>query len=370
MKSVSPVKVGIIGCGAISGAYFGQMRKFPILQTVACADLLPARAAARAQEFDVPRACTPAELLADPEIEIVVNLTIPVAHYQVALAALEAGKSVWNEKPLALNRDQARPLLAAAQERGLLVGCAPDTFLGGGYQTCIKLIRDGAIGEPVGTSSFMMSHGHESWHPDPEFYYQPGGGPMFDMGPYYLTALVAMLGPVRRLAGLTRTTFPERLITSQPKHGQRIVVEVPTHVLGLLEFANDAQGSIATTFDVWASELHNTEVYGTEGTLWAPDPNGPGGPVFLQRAGEKERREIPLTHGYAGSSRSLGVADMAYALRYGRPFRPSGELAFHVLDIMQSLHESSDQGRYVVLESTCSQPAPLPLGIAEGELDE
>ena len=363
-------KIGIVGCGNISGIYLEAGRVFDILEIVACADLLPERASAKAAEYHIPKACSAEELLADPEIEIVVNLTIPRAHAEVALAALQAGKSVHNEKPLAVSREDGMQLLKLARERGLRVGCAPDTFLGGGLQTCRKLIDDGWIGEPVAATAFMLCHGHESWHPDPDFYYQPGGGPMFDMGPYYLTALVHLMGPVRRVTGSAQITFPERLITSQPKHGTPIKVNVPTHVAGIMDFANGAVGTIVTSFDVWAAQVPRIEIYGTEGSLSVPDPNGFGGPVFVRRAGASEWSEAPLTHGYAKNSRGIGVADMAYALRSGRPQRASGDMAYHVLDIMHAFHDASREGRHVELSSTCTRPAPLPLGLREGTLDE
>lgn len=363
-------KVGIIGCGNISGAYFEAGRAFDILDIVACADIIHDRAQARGAEYQIPKACSVEELLTDSEIEIVVNLTVPKAHAEVGLAALEAGKSVHNEKPLAIAREDGRRLLEVARDRGLLIGCAPDTFLGGGLQTCRKLIDDGWIGEPIATTAFMVCHGHENWHPDPEFYYQPGGGPMFDMGPYYLTALIHLIGPVGRVTGSARVTFPERTITSQPKYGTRIKVDVPTHVAGVTDFANGAVGTIITSFDVWAAQLPRIEVYGTEGSLAVPDPNGFGGPVLVQRAGASEWSTVPLTHGYTKQSRGIGVADMAYALRSGRPHRANGELAYHVLDIMHAFHQASQEGRHVELTSTCSRPEPLPLGLAEGTLDE
>jgi predicted dehydrogenase len=365
-----PTKVGVIGCGNISAAYFEAGNTFDILDIVACADIVHDRAEAKAAEHHIPRACSVEELLADPEIEIVVNLTIPKAHAEVGLAALEAGKSVHNEKPLATTCEDGRRLLELARDKGLLIGCAPDTFLGGGLQTCRKLIDDGWIGEPIATTAFMVCHGHENWHPDPEFYYQPGGGPMFDMGPYYLTALVHLMGPVRRVTGSARITFPERIITSQPKYGTRIEVEVPTHVVGVMDFANGAVGTIITSFDVWAARLPRIEVYGTEGSMAVPDPNGFGGPVLVRRADANEWSTVPLTHGYTKQSRGIGVADMAHALRSGRPHRANGDLAYHVLDIMHAFHQASEEERHIELTSTCSRPEPLPLGLAEGTLDE
>src|SRR5262245_29555706 len=364
-----PVRVGVIGCGVISGAYLRIMPTFEALEVVACADVLEERAHARAAEFNVPKAYGVAKLLADPAVDLVLNLTTPQAHAEVGLAALEAGKHLYNEKPLAVSREDGRRMVELARAKGLLLGGAPDTFMGAGIQTVRKLIDDGAIGAPVAATAFMTNHGHESWHPDPAFYYQAGGGPMFDMGPYYLTALVALLGPVRRVTGSARISFAERTITSQPKAGTSITVEVPTHVAGVLDCERGAVATSVTSFDVWAANLPRIEVYGAAGTLSVPDPNTFGGPVHIYAAGERAWREAPLTHGYAANSRGLGVADMAYALRSGRPHRASGDLTYHVLDIMHAFHEASELGRHVMLSSTCARPAALPLGLAEGQLD-
>ncbi len=365
---MKPVKVGIVGCGNISGIYFKAGQVFEILDIVACADLIMDRAKAKADEFGC-KAVTVDELMQDPEIEIVLNLTIPAAHAEIALRAIEAGKSVHNEKPLAITREEGRKILEAAKAKGVRVGCAPDTFLGAGIQTCIKLVDDGWIGEPIGATAFMLCHGHESWHPDPEFYYKPGGGPVFDMGPYYITALVAIMGPARRVASSARITFPERTITSQPKYGTKIKVDVPTHVAGVVDFANGAIATIIQSFDVWGHNLPRIEIYGTDGSMSVPDPNGFGGPVRIKRL-NSDWMEMPLSHIYHENSRGIGVADMAYGLRTGREHRTNGELAFHVLDIMCALHESSDKGKHIMLESTCKRPKPLPLGLRHGLLDE
>ncbi len=367
--SPKPVKVGIVGCGNISGIYFAAGKKFDVLNIAACADLDIDRAKAKAEEHGVPKACSVEELLADPEIEIVINLTIPKAHYEVCLAAVNAGKHTHVEKPLCVTREQGKHLLKTAKEKGVRVGAAPDTFLGGGHQTARKLIDDGWIGEPIGASAFMLCHGHESWHPDPEFYYKAGGGPMFDMGPYYLTALVALLGPIKRLTGSTRVTFPERTITSAGKYGQKITVDVPTHVSGIMDFANGAVGTILTSFDVWHHNMPNIEIYGTEGSMRVPDPNGFGGPVSIRKAGASEWTEMPLTHGFADNSRGIGVADMAYAIQSGRAHRASGELGYHVLEAMHGFHDASSSGRHYEMESTTSRPAALPLNLPKGALD-
>jgi len=360
MADIKPVPVGVIGCGNISGAYMRMLKTLPAVQVVACADLRREAAEAMAQQWEIPQVLGVDELLAAPEIEIVLDLTIPAAHGEVALDVLAAGKSVYNEKPLALTRAEGKQMLALAADKGLRVGGAPDTFLGGGLQTCRELIDAGAIGTPVAATAFMMSRGHEHWHPNPAFYYQKGGGPMFDMGPYYLTALVSLLGPVARVSGATRITRPQRTITSQPRYGEVVDVEVPTHVAGLLDFAAGPIGTIITTFDVQASNLPWIEIYGTAGTLAAPDPNTFGGPVRLRAAGENEWKEIPVTRPYVENSRGLGLADMAEAMRTGRPHRANGDLAYHVLDIMHAIHDASTEGRHVMMESTCTRPEPMP----------
>ncbi|MHC4712174.1 MAG: Gfo/Idh/MocA family protein [Planctomycetota bacterium] len=363
------VRVGVIGCGNISGIYLKNMREvFEILEVVACADIIHERAVTAAEEFEGVKAVAVEDLHGDPSIEIVVNLTPPKAHAEVAFAAIEAGKSVYNEKPLAVTREDGQKLLAAAREKGLLVACAPETFLGAGLQTCRKLIDDGWIGRPVAATAFMTTHGPESWHPDPTFFYEVGGGPMFDMGPYYLTALVNLLGPAKRVTGSAQITFPERLITSKPHFGTSLEVETATHIAGVIDFKGGAVGTLLTSFDVWKANLPRIEIYGTEGSLSVPDPNTFGGPVRVQRF-KGDWAEVPLTHGYAKNSRGLGIADMAYALRSGRPHRASGEMAYHVLDCMHAFHDASRNGRHHRLKSTCKRPAPLPLGLRSGVLD-
>ena len=364
------VKVGVIGCGSISSAYFSRLPKFEILEVKSCADLIRERAEASAKEFGIPVVCTNQEMMDDPEIQIVVNLTTPQSHHEVDLAALQAGKSAHGEKPLTVNRAEGKELVALAASEGLLLGGAPDTFLGGGIQTCRKLIDDGWIGTPIAASAFMLCRGHESWHPDPEFYYQIGGGPMFDMGPYYLTALVNLLGPVSRVTGSARISFPERTITSEKKYGKKVEVEVPTHVSGIMDFASGAVGTIITSFDTWASTVPRIEIHGSLGSLSVPDPNSFGGPVKIRLGHDPESkwREVPLSHTYTENWRSIGVADMAYALTNGRKNRASGELAYHVLDLMHAFHDASSSNAHVQIQSTCERPAALPVGLREGQL--
>jgi predicted dehydrogenase len=364
------VKIGIIGCGNISGNYFRTARNFSVVECVACADALPERAAQAAAEYGIPRACSVNELLAMPEISIVVNLTNPQAHKEISLRAIAAGKHVFTEKPLAVNRTEGAEILAAAQAAGVRVGAAPSTPLGGGLQTCRRLLDEGAIGQPIAASAFMMSRGHEHWHPNPDYYYQPGAGPMFDMGPYYLTALTTLLGPVNRQSGAASILIGERTITSEPLNGQKITVNTPDHVAGTLEFANGAIGTIITTFATYASKLPRIEIYGTEGTLGVPDPNTLGGPVLLAR-GRGEWEELPLSHGHTVGREQwgMGVVDMAHATLTGRAHRQTGAQAYHVLDLMQGFLECAATGAYHTLESRFERPAPLPLGLAEDLLD-
>lgn len=359
------IGIGIIGCGKISGAYFKTLKLFPQVQVVAAADLDVARAAAACKEHGVGRPCSVDELLADPAIEAVVNLTIPQAHAEIDLKALRAGKHVYSEKPLALDRAEGRAVLAEAAARKLRLSCAPDTVLGSGTQSARALIDGGTIGRVVGGHAFMQCPGHESWHPAPEFYYLKGGGPMFDMGPYYLHCLINLLGPVQRVSGATRTTWSRRTITSQPKAGTVMTVEVPTHVVALLEFVSGAVVTLTTSFDVQAHGMPNIELYGEQGSLRVGDPNGFGNAPGLRRRGDKEWVGQPLTHPYKENSRGIGVVEMVLAARAGRPHRASAELAQHALDIMQAVHEAADAGRSVQLSSTCERPAAMVAGQAE-----
>ncbi len=366
---MKPVKVGLVGSGFISGIYMENSKIFNSFDIVSNSDLIPERSEGRVKEYSISKAVSTEEIMADPEIEIVLNLTTPDGHYSVAKQAIEAGKSVYSEKPLAIELDEGKKLVEMAKEAGVLIGGAPDTFLGGGIQTCRKLIDDGWIGEPIAVNSFLTNHGHESWHPDPEFYYKIGGGPMFDMGPYYLTALVNLMGPIKQVKASTRVTFPERTITSEPKFGQKIKVDVPTHVVGIIDFANNATGSILTSFDVWGAQLPRIEVYGTLGSLSVPDPNTFDGPVKIYLPEFKEWREVPLSHGYTFNSRGLGVADMANAIRSGRNHRANGDLTYHVLEAMHAFHSASDSEKTVPMRSTVEKPEPLPLGLKKGYLD-
>jgi len=363
------MKTGIVGCGNISEIYARAGEKFRNIEIVACADVDDSRAQALAEKCGIPRPLPVAELLADPEIELVINLTIPAVHAAVGLDVLKNGKHLYNEKPLAQKRRAARDMIGLAREKNLRIGCAPDTFLGGGLQTCRKLIDEGVIGEPIGGAGFMLSPGVESWHPNPQFFYQKGGGPLFDMGPYYLTAFTTLLGPVRRVTGSARISYPERTISSQPLAGDRIRVETPTHIAAVLDFESGPVVTLATSFDVKAHGMPNMEIYGSEATLSVPDPNTFGGPVRIRKNGDSDWTELPLGFGYSENSRGLGVADMISALQQGREHRANARTAYHVLDIMHSILDSSESGRHIELTSSMTRPSPLPGGLPDGEVD-
>lgn len=366
------VRVGVIGCGKISGAYLGMAKNFPIVEIAACADLNVEAAKAKAAEFGIPKVGSVEEIIADPSIDVILNLTVPKAHVPIAMAALKAGKHTYAEKPLGINRNEARPMMELAASRNLLIGCAPDTFMGAGIQTSRKLIEDGEIGKPVAFTAFMLCPGHESWHPSPEFYYEVGGGPMFDMGPYYLTALLNLLGPVKRTTGCATIAIPERTITSQPKAGKKVKVETPDHIVGTMEFENGCAGVIATSFATRFSPFdwkNPITIFGTEGTIKVPDPNGFDGPVFIQKNGEKEYREVAHTF-VKGYGRSVGLADMAYAIQSGRPMRANGQQAMAVLDLMQGFLDSSTNGKAFTPTVAYQKPKLMPAELPFGTLDK
>jgi len=361
-NSSRKINIGIVGAGVISEIYLKNLStRFDNTRVVGIADLLVERARTRAEAFGV-EAFTVDELIQHPEVEIVVNLTIPAAHAEVALSAINAGKSAYNEKPLAISREDGKALLEAARARGVLVGSAPDTFLGGGLQSARKYLDDGIIGEPVAVSAFMLSRGMESWHPDPYFFFQPGAGPLFDVGVYYVQAMASILGPVRRVSANAGASFPERTVGNGPKQGEKIPVNTPTHIAGALEFESGLIGSLGTSFDVWEKKNSTLVVYGSEGTLRLPDPNTFGGPVQLLRGGSRDNdwEDLPLTYGNTENSRGLGVWDMATALQTGERHRASGELGYHVLDVMTAVLESSVQGEHVTVKSTIERPDALP----------
>lgn len=341
---------------------------FRILDLKACADLNQETAKSRAEEFGI-QALTIDELLADPKIDLVVNLTVPQAHARVGMEILRAGKHAYSEKPLAIDSAEGLQLLDFARETGLRVGCAPDTFLGAGLQTCRKIIDDGWIGKPTSGTAFMMSSGPESWHPNPGFFYQKGAGPLMDMGPYYIAALVHLLGPVASVTATTSAPQSERMATCKEQFGKILPVEVSTHNSGSLVFASGAVISMTISFDVHAHRHSPIEIYGSSGSLLVPDPNTFGGPVSVFRRESGDWKEMPLSHGYQENSRGIGVADMAHAIRSGRPHRCDATLALHALEIMEAFEKSQALGGRVDIARAPERPAAFPLGLTRGVLD-
>lgn len=349
---MKPVGVAIVGCGTISHQYLTTLTARPEVRVVACADLDLDRAAQVAAGFKVPVHGDVESVLRHPEVELVVNLTVPAAHVPVALAAIKQGKHIYSEKPFAPTPDEAATVLAEAKAAGVLTGGAPDTFMGAGLRTTARVLAEGGIGTPLSAIALMQGPGPHRWHPNPEFYFVPGGGPLFDMGPYYLTALAVLFGPVTGVTAMARTGFPERVIGAGPRAGQRFPVEVPTHITALLEYAG---GQAATTVFSFDSPLlrHNFfEVTGTEATLAAPDPNTFKGPVRFRRTGDPDWTDVAVPDPASPDGRGIGVCDLAQAIRTGRPHLAGGELAAHVVDIMTAIHDSAEQGRFVTVSST------------------
>lgn len=353
-----PLRVGIVGVGAIAGQYLSTFERLDAVRLVAVADLDETRAAAVAAEQGV-RALTVEELTTDPEVDLVLNLTIPAAHAEIALRAIAGGKAVYGEKPLAVTLEDARAILDAGQAAGVRVGCAPDTVLGTGVQTARQAIDDGAIGQPVAATATMMTPGHERWHPNPDFYYQPGGGPLLDMGPYYVTALVTLLGPVESVVGAASHTRATRTIGSGARAGETVPVDVDTHVTGVLRHVSGALSTLVMSFDSVATRASNIEVHGQAGSLVVPDPNGFDGDVLLHELGGSWET-LPPSAGYRGAGRGYGVADLATTPPGDVP-RADGTLAYHVLEVMTALLAAADSGTTVAVESRCERPAAVPL---------
>ncbi|WP_431801250.1 Gfo/Idh/MocA family protein [Halobacillus andaensis] len=352
------VKVGVIGCGNISDIYFKNLSSFSSLEVVACADLNEKLAKDKANEHHLPESLSVNELLTHPEIELILNLTPPKVHAEISLLSLEHDKHVYSEKPLAVSKEEGQLIINLAKEKNLFVGSAPDTFLGSGIQTCLDLVQKGEIGTPVAATAIMMNGGPEQWHPNPEFFYQEGAGPLFDMGPYYLTALIQLLGPIDSVFSSSTINFPERVIKTGEKQGKVIKVETPTHFSGNLEFESGAVATMIMSFDVSVANPPSLEIYGAEGTIRVPDPNHFGGPVLLKKKDEYKWREIELQYPYTENSRGIGLLDMVSSLQHATPFRANGELAYHVLETMVAFCESSEMGERRKLESSC-KPAPL-----------
>ncbi|WP_205521422.1 Gfo/Idh/MocA family protein [Phaeobacter sp. LSS9] len=364
--------IGIIGCGNISLTYLKMIPLFSGMTLRAVADINPEAAQARAAEHGL-RAETVEGLLAAEDIAVVVNLTVPEAHYPLTRRILEAGKHAYSEKPLALTLDQAMALRDLAGQRGLRVGSAPDTFLGGSHQLARAMIDEGRVGRVIGGTCHVMSRGMEHWHPNPDFFFQPGGGPVLDLGPYYIANLIQLLGPVRSVAAMTAASFPTRTIGNGPRHGEEIPVDTATNIHALLEFETGAIITLGASWDVWTSSHPNMELYGTKGTLQLPDPNYFGGVV---RMSEGDGDLTPLApeddHPFAqpnetrpdgrrqANYRAAGLADMVAAITQNRPHRCGIELAAHTVDVMMAILKAGETRAWVATTTSCPRPAPLP----------
>lgn len=367
--------VGIVGCGNISAAYFRLAPLFRGIEMRACADLNQDAAKARAKEFGV-RAETVDGLLAADDIDIVVNLTVPAAHYGVSKAALDAGKHVYSEKPFVLSLKDGLDLKKRAAKKGLRIGSAPDTFLGGAHQLARSLVDSGKLGRITSGTCHVMSHGMEHWHPNPDFFFQPGGGPILDLGPYYVSNLIQLIGPVSRVAALASIPARERTISSKPRAGQKIKVETPTTLHALLEFENGAVITFSASWDVWQHGHQPIELYGEQGTLHVPDPNFFGGTVRYTSGESEVKKQPKWDHPFArpnemhgkdarANYRTAGLADMAIAIQEGRPHRCSLEASLHAIDVMTGILKSGETGKFVAMQTTCERPAAL--GIAEAK---
>ncbi len=373
----TPFRIGLIGCGRISDIYLKTCQAHAELDIVACASLDLSESQAKAKQYGIKRACTPEDIITDPTIECVLNLTVPSAHAEVSRAALQAGKHVYAEKPFVTRLSDGLDLLHLAKDQGLLVGNAPDTFFGGRWQTVRRLLDEGAIGAPTGVFAHVGTHGTERHHPNPDFYYARGGGPLLDLGPYYLTAMVFCLGPIKRVAGLGRRTFPVRMIENGPRNGEMMPVEVNTHSLSLLEFESGVIGDMTMSFDIWDSETPRFEIYGEEGTICIPDPDPVhGANIFQGDVLYRTRESARWTHqprptgredwliaddhfDFNQDSRGVGLLDLAYAVQNGRQPRASGALAFHVSEVMDAIERAPAAGAYQTIESRCDRPRPL-----------
>ena len=367
--------VGVIGCGNISTTYFSLAPLFRGIDMRACADIDMEAAKARARQYKI-RAETVDGLLKANDVDIVVNLTVPAVHYRVSRQILDAGKHVYSEKPFVLSVKEGLDLKKRAERKGLRVGSAPDTFLGGAHQLARELIDKGKLGRITSGTCHVMSHGMEHWHPNPDFFFQPGGGPILDLGPYYISNLVQLVGPIRRVAALATIPAKERTILSRPRKGQRIPVNTPTTILALLEFRNEAAVTFNASWDVWDHGHAPMELYGEEGTILVPDPNFFGGDVRFSKKG-KPVKKVPRwahpfgvpnqqhRHGAMANYRSAGLADMALAILAGRPHRCSLDAALHAVDVMTGILKSGESGRFVEMQTTCERPAAL--GIREAK---
>ncbi len=373
---MDPIRIGIIGTGVISDAYLKGAARSSYVSVKSVADMRPEAAQAKAAEYGVA-AVTPEALLADPDISIVINLTVPLAHAAVNGAIIAAGKHVYTEKPFCATYEEAAQVLAAAKARGVRVGGAPDTFLGASHQACRRAIDAGRIGTVFGGAASVLSHGMEHWHPNPDFFFIRGGGPILDLGPYYVTDLVHLLGPVTRVAAETAIVNAERTITSQPRAGEKLKVEIETTATALLRFASGACVTLSASWDVWRHRRLPFELYGQDGSLLVPDPNWFGGAPEISEQGADWAPVDISAHAFGVPNRTtrtgaqvadyriIGLLDMAAAIQQGRPHRASGELTTHVLEVLEAIGVAGREKRWVDLATSCERPAALPLGTGE-----
>lgn len=370
-----PLGVGVIGTGVIAGVYMQNMPLFSGIALRGCADIRPEAAQAQASKYGT-QAFSVDQLLASPDIDLILNLTVPNAHFSVSHAALTAGKHVFSEKPLCVTVEDGRRLVAEAESRGLKLGCAPDTFLGAGGRLARRMIDEGKIGRILAGSAFLMSRGMEHWHPDPDFFFKPGGGPILDIGPYYIGALVNLLGPIEKVLAQSSIGFDERVITAAgPRTGDRIKVETPTTVMALLHFVSGAQVTLAMSWDVHRHGHPAIELYGTDGSMRVPDPNFFGGNVeFTEAAGDWQAASPdamifgapnwrspswPATRANQANYRCLGMAELARAISHGTPHRSSGRLALHVLEAMYAILHAAETGGPVEVGTQIERPPAL-----------
>jgi predicted dehydrogenase len=351
------VGVGIVGAGVISGEYLENLGRFADTRIVAIGDLRPDAARGRASEHGIQAAGTTEDVLGNPDVEIVVNLTVPEAHASIAEQSLAAGKHVWNEKPLALDTTAGRRLLELAARNQLRLGCAPDTFLGEGLQAARRIVDDGTIGRPLTALALMQSPGPDAWHPNPAFLFQRGAGPLFDIGPYYLTGFVQLFGSVSAVAALSSTANETRRIGSGPRAGETFAVTAPTHIGALIAFVGGHSAQLIVSFDSPQPRIL-LEVTGTDATLILPDPNRFDGELSIRRRGTDAAETIARTT--ARSTRGTGVLDMARAIREGRPHRADGSLALHVLEVMEAIATAAESRTVVDVDSRVERPDPLP----------
>jgi predicted dehydrogenase len=353
------MRVGVMGCGVISRAYVENAGAFDSYEIVACADLDRAQATALGKASGLAVVSVD-ELIADPSIDVILNLTPPLVHAAVTRGALAAGKHVYTEKPLATDAPEAAELAREAERLRLRIGCAPDIFLGSAYQAGRGAIDEGAIGQPLSVSAAMLVGGQETWHPNPDIFYTDGAGPLFDMGPYYLTAMVTLLGPIQRVAGFAATRPFERTIEIGPRRGERFTATTPTHTSATMQLADGVTANLIASFEARDQYICDVAIYGTEGVLLLPDPNAFGGSVRVKR-GRGGWEELPYASRGGADARGIGLHDMVESIAAGQPHRASGELGAHIVEVARGILRSADEGQIVQISSSVDQPEPLPV---------